>query len=120
VEACVCTLGDARRTAVEGARRKVRHKTKAQLVEVRRARLAAQLALATRLYGERSGDAFARRAVAELRDELPAPEDAGPYHASTVAADALAELDAHARPLLRAWLQRLRNLDALRDPDPET
>ncbi|MEM9861430.1 MAG: hypothetical protein AAF938_07430 [Myxococcota bacterium] len=78
------------------------------------------LALATRLYGERSGDAFARRAVAELRDELPAPEDAGPYHASTVAADALAELDAHARPLLRAWLQRLRNLDALRDPDPET
>ncbi len=73
------------------------------------------LTLATWLYGERSGEALTRRAVEALRVELP--EEAGPYHGTTVAADALASLDAHARPLLRAWLQRLRNMDALR-PEP--
>lgn len=74
------------------------------------------LAMAARLYGERSGDALTRRAVAELRDHLP--DEAGPYHGTTVAADVLACLDEEGRPLLRAWLQRLRNLDALRPPRP--
>ncbi|MFK8004338.1 MAG: DUF2894 domain-containing protein [Polyangiales bacterium] len=74
------------------------------------------LAMAARLYGERSGDALTRRAVAELRDHLP--DEAGPYHGTTVAADVLACLDEEGRPLLRAWLQRLRNLDTLRPPPP--
>lgn len=75
------------------------------------------LAMAARLYGERSGEALTRRAIAELRDHLP--DEAGPYHGTTVAADILACLNDEGRPLLRAWLQRLRNLDTLRPPAPE-
>jgi len=73
------------------------------------------LALAAQLYGERSGAALTRRAMAVIREDLPV--DAGPYHGTTVAADALESLNAHSLPLLRAWLQKLRNLDALRGLD---
>lgn len=73
---------------------------------------AGMLEFAERLYHERCGEALTRRAVAGLRDELPV--DAGPYHGPTVAASALESLGERAPLLLRAWLQRLRNADALR------
>lgn len=73
---------------------------------------AGMLEFAERLYHERCGEALTRRAVAGLRDELPM--EAGPYHGTTVAASALESLGEHAPLLLRAWLQRLRNADALR------
>lgn len=73
------------------------------------------LALAERLYEERSGDALAQRALERLESTLP--EQSGPYHPASVAASALRKVEELHRPLLRAWLQRLANLAAVGAPE---
>lgn len=73
------------------------------------------LALAERLYEERSGDALAQRALERLESTLP--EQSGPYHPASVAASALRKVEELHRPLLRAWLQRLANLAAVGVPE---
>lgn len=120
--------GDFR--AVERAARRSRPKQRAD--ETHKERLTVQVAarstapppagggdmleLAERLYHERCGDALTRRAVSQLRHALP--DEAGPYHGTTVAAAGLESLGEYAPQLLRAWLQKLRNLDAFREiPD---
>jgi len=73
---------------------------------------APELVLAEAAYAERRGDALARRAIDALRESVP-PES-GPYHPPTVVAQTLDTLASLHPPLLRAWLQRLENLGALR------
>ena len=68
------------------------------------------LEVAQALYRERSADAVAQRTLADARRALP--EEAGPYHALTVAARALGALEQADRSLLRAWIHRLRDLEA--------
>lgn len=68
------------------------------------------LEVAQALYRERSADAVAQRTLADARRALPA--EAGPYHALTVAARALGALEKADRSLLRAWIHRLRDLEA--------
>ena len=67
------------------------------------------LEVAQALYRERSADAVAQATLADARRALPA--QAGPYHALTVAARALGVLEQADRPLLRAWIHRLRDLE---------
>lgn len=67
------------------------------------------LEVAQALYRERSADAVAQRTLADARRSLP--EEAGPYHALTVAARALGALEQADRSLLRAWIHRLRDLE---------
>ena len=79
--------------------------------------VAEPLVLAARLYAERTGEARARRALDELKDELPA--EAGPYHGPTVAARALEAVGELHRPLLLAWIARLRTLEPPPPPPPK-
>ncbi|MAQ15334.1 MAG: hypothetical protein CMN30_11140 [Sandaracinus sp.] len=67
------------------------------------------LEVAQALYRERSADAVAQKTLADARRALPA--EAGPYHALTVAARALGALEQADRPLLRAWIHRLQDLE---------